>query len=126
MGIVAVADLAVNTASGTSSGKNDGDPMMLVSAAIDLTPRLRTILGLSRHGLCAREAELVRQAGTFVDRLVLESNPADLRRDLGDAGVQAGFLEALAPRSRTACLEGKRSPRSDHSKALEQMDPSVI
>jgi uncharacterized protein (DUF2236 family) len=50
---------------------------LLARAAIDLTPRwLRTILGLSGHGLHAWEAELVRQAGAFADRLVLESNPA--------------------------------------------------
>jgi hypothetical protein len=100
--------------------------MMPVWAAIDLTPRLRTIFGSVGYGLCAWEAELVRQPGGFVDRLVLEFKSADLRGDLGDAGVQAGFLEALAPRIRPACLEGKSSPRSDHSKAVEQMDPSVI
>jgi uncharacterized protein (DUF2236 family) len=50
---------------------------LLVRAAIDLTPRwLRTILGLNGHGLRAWEAELVRQAGAFADRIVLESNPA--------------------------------------------------
>jgi uncharacterized protein (DUF2236 family) len=50
---------------------------LLVRAAIDLTPRwLRTILGLNEHELHPWEAEVVRQAGAFVDRLVLESNPA--------------------------------------------------
>jgi uncharacterized protein (DUF2236 family) len=50
---------------------------LLVRAAVDLTPRrVRTLLGLNGHGLYAWEAEAVRQAGTFADRLVLESNPA--------------------------------------------------
>ena len=50
---------------------------LLVRAAVDLTPRwLRTMLGLNGHGLHAWEAEVVRQAGAFADRLVLESNPA--------------------------------------------------
>jgi uncharacterized protein (DUF2236 family) len=50
---------------------------LLVRAAIDLTPRwLRTILRLNAHGLHPWEAAVVRQAGAFVDRLVLESNPA--------------------------------------------------
>ena len=50
---------------------------LLVRAAVDLTPRwLRTILGLNEHGLHAWETEVVRQAAAFVDRLVLESNPA--------------------------------------------------
>lgn len=50
---------------------------MLARAAVDLTPRwLRPILGLNRHGLYAWEADVVRQAGAFTDRLVLESNPA--------------------------------------------------
>jgi uncharacterized protein (DUF2236 family) len=50
---------------------------LLVRAAIDLTPCwLRTILGLNEHELHTWEAEVVRQAGAFVDRLVLESNPA--------------------------------------------------
>jgi uncharacterized protein (DUF2236 family) len=49
---------------------------LLVRAAVDLTPRwVRTILGLNGHGLRAWEAEVVRQAGAFADRLVLESNP---------------------------------------------------
>jgi uncharacterized protein (DUF2236 family) len=50
---------------------------LLVRAAIDLTPRwLRTVLGPNGHGLHAWEAEVVRQARAFADRLVLESNPA--------------------------------------------------
>jgi uncharacterized protein (DUF2236 family) len=50
---------------------------LLVRAAVDLTPRwLRTILGLNEHNLHAWETEVVRQAGAFADRLVLESNPA--------------------------------------------------
>ena len=50
---------------------------LLVRAAIDLTPRwLRTILGLHEHELHSWETAVVRQAGAFVDRLVLESNPA--------------------------------------------------
>ena len=49
---------------------------LLVRAAIDLTPRwLRTILGLNELGLHPWEAEVVRQVGAFVDRLVLETNP---------------------------------------------------
>ncbi len=51
--------------------------LLLVRAAVDLTPRwLQTILGLTGHGLSRWEAELVRQAGAFADRLVLQSNPA--------------------------------------------------
>ena len=50
---------------------------LLVGAAVDLTPRwLQTILGLNGHSLHRWEVELVRQAGAFADRLVLESNPA--------------------------------------------------
>jgi uncharacterized protein (DUF2236 family) len=50
---------------------------LLVRAAVDLTPRwMRTILGLNARGLHAFEAEAVRQAGAFADRLVLETNPA--------------------------------------------------
>jgi hypothetical protein len=46
-------------------------------AAVDLTPCwLWTILGLNEHGLYAWEAGLVQRAAAFVDRLVLESNPA--------------------------------------------------
>ena len=51
--------------------------LLLVRAAVDLTPRwLQTILGLTGHGLSRWEAELVRQAGAFANRLVLQSNPA--------------------------------------------------
>jgi uncharacterized protein (DUF2236 family) len=50
---------------------------LLVKAAVDLTPHwLRTILALDEHGFCSWEAALVRQAGSFADRLVLETNPA--------------------------------------------------
>ena len=50
---------------------------LLVRAALDLVPRwVRTILGLNGEGLHAWEVEMVRQAGAFADRLVLESNPA--------------------------------------------------
>jgi uncharacterized protein (DUF2236 family) len=50
---------------------------LLVRAAVDLTPRwVRTLLGLNGYGLHAWEAEAIRQAGFFADRLVLESNPA--------------------------------------------------
>jgi uncharacterized protein (DUF2236 family) len=50
---------------------------LLVRAAVDLTPRwVRALLGLNGHGLHAWETEMVRQAGAFADRLVLESNPA--------------------------------------------------
>ena len=50
---------------------------LLVRAAVDLTPSwVRTILGLDGHGLHPWEAEIVRQAGAFADRLVLASNPA--------------------------------------------------
>jgi uncharacterized protein (DUF2236 family) len=50
---------------------------LLVRAAVDLTPCwLRTILGLNEQGLHAWEAELVRRAAAFTDRLVLESSPA--------------------------------------------------
>jgi len=50
---------------------------LLVRAAVDLTPFwLRTILGLNGHGLRPWEAKVVREAGAFADRLVLESHPA--------------------------------------------------
>jgi uncharacterized protein (DUF2236 family) len=50
---------------------------LLVRAAIDLTPRwLRTILRLDELGLRAWETAVVRQAAAFVDRIVLETNPA--------------------------------------------------
>lgn len=50
---------------------------VLVRAAIDLTPHwMQKVLQLDGHGLHRWEAELVRQAGAFADRLVLESSPA--------------------------------------------------
>ena len=50
---------------------------LLVRGAVDLMPRwVRTLLGLNGHGVHDWEAEAIRQAGTFVDRLVLQSNPA--------------------------------------------------
>jgi uncharacterized protein (DUF2236 family) len=50
---------------------------LLTRAAIDLTPRwLRTLVGLTDHGLNVWEAGIVKQIGTFADRLVLETNPA--------------------------------------------------
>jgi uncharacterized protein (DUF2236 family) len=50
---------------------------LLVKAAVDLTPHwLRTILTLDEYGFRSWEAALVRQAGAFADRLVLETNPA--------------------------------------------------
>ena len=50
---------------------------ILVRAAIDLTPRwVREILGLNEQGLHPWEAELVRQAGAFADRLILGPSPA--------------------------------------------------
>jgi uncharacterized protein (DUF2236 family) len=50
---------------------------LLIRAAVDLTPRCaQTILGLGGHGLHVWEAEVVRQAGAFADRLVLASTPA--------------------------------------------------
>ena len=49
----------------------------LIRAAINLTPHwMRTIVGLTDHGLNVWEAGVVRQIGAFTDRLVLESNPA--------------------------------------------------
>jgi uncharacterized protein (DUF2236 family) len=51
--------------------------LLLIRAAIDLTPDwLRSIVGLTDHGLNALEARLVRQIGAIADRLVLEINPA--------------------------------------------------
>jgi uncharacterized protein (DUF2236 family) len=50
---------------------------LLVRAAVDLTPPwAQKTLGLKGHGLHAWEAEVVRQAGIFADRLILASNPA--------------------------------------------------
>jgi hypothetical protein len=49
----------------------------LLSCAARLTPRwVRTILGLNGYGFHPWEAEVVRQAGAFANRLVLKSNPA--------------------------------------------------
>ena len=50
---------------------------LLVRAGVDLTPNwVRTILGLNGHGLHPWEAEVIRQAGAFADRVVLASTPA--------------------------------------------------
>src|SRR6516162_1990361 len=50
---------------------------LLVRAGVDLTPDwVRTILGLNGHSLHPWEAEVIRQAGAFADRVVLASNPA--------------------------------------------------
>jgi uncharacterized protein (DUF2236 family) len=50
---------------------------LLVRAGVDLTPNwVRTMLGLNGHGLHPWEAEVIRLAGAFADRLVLASNPA--------------------------------------------------
>ena len=50
---------------------------VLVRAAIDLTPHwTQKILQLDRHGLHRWEAELVRQAGAFADRLVSGIKPS--------------------------------------------------
>jgi uncharacterized protein (DUF2236 family) len=50
---------------------------LLVRAGVDLTPNwVRTILGLNGHGLHPWEAEVIRRAGAFADRVVLASNPA--------------------------------------------------
>jgi uncharacterized protein (DUF2236 family) len=50
---------------------------LLVRAAVDLTPRwVRTILGLDGDRFHPWEIEVVRQAGAFADRLVLDANPA--------------------------------------------------
>jgi len=50
---------------------------LLVRAGVDLTPNwVRTILGLNGHGLHPWEAEIIRRAGAFADRVVLASNPA--------------------------------------------------
>jgi uncharacterized protein (DUF2236 family) len=50
---------------------------LLVRAGVDLTPDwVRTILGLNGEDLHPWEAEVIRQAGAFADRLVLPSNPA--------------------------------------------------
>ncbi len=50
---------------------------LLVRAAIELIPPwLRTKLRLNRQGLNAWEASVVRQLGSFADRLVLHTSPA--------------------------------------------------
>jgi uncharacterized protein (DUF2236 family) len=50
---------------------------LLIRAAIDLTPHwLQVILGLTDRSLKAWEAGVVRQIGSFADRLVVETNPA--------------------------------------------------
>ena len=50
---------------------------LLVRAGVDLTPDwVRTTLGLNGQSLHPWEAEVIRQAGAFADRLVLASNPA--------------------------------------------------
>jgi uncharacterized protein (DUF2236 family) len=50
---------------------------LLIRAAVDLTPhRLQAIVGLTDHSLNAWEVGVVRQIGSFVDRVVLETNPA--------------------------------------------------
>jgi len=50
---------------------------LLIRAAINPTPPwVRTIVGLTDHGLNAWEAGVMRQIGTFADRFVLETNPA--------------------------------------------------
>jgi len=50
---------------------------LLIRAAVDLTPHwLQAIVGLTDHSLNAWEAGVVRQIGSFADRLVLETNPA--------------------------------------------------
>ena len=50
---------------------------LLIRAAIDLIPYwLRSIVGLTDHGLNTWESGVVRQIGALADRLVLETNPA--------------------------------------------------
>jgi uncharacterized protein (DUF2236 family) len=50
---------------------------LVVRAAINLTPPwLRTVLGLHGRGLRAWEAQMLRRAAAFADRLVLKSSPA--------------------------------------------------
>jgi uncharacterized protein (DUF2236 family) len=63
----------------------------LIRAAINLTPHwLRSIVGLTDHGLNAWEAGVVRQIGAFADRLVLETNPAI--RACRRMGLSANYL----------------------------------
>jgi uncharacterized protein (DUF2236 family) len=50
---------------------------LFVRAAVDLVPSwAQRKLGLTGHGLHIWEANVVRQAGAFTDRLVLTSSPA--------------------------------------------------
>jgi uncharacterized protein (DUF2236 family) len=50
---------------------------LLIRAAVDLTPHwLQAIVGLTNLSLNAWDAGVVRQIGSFADRLVLETNPA--------------------------------------------------
>jgi uncharacterized protein (DUF2236 family) len=50
---------------------------LFVRAAVDLVPSwARRMLGLTGHGLYTGEAEVVKQAGALIDRLVLTSSPA--------------------------------------------------
>jgi uncharacterized protein (DUF2236 family) len=66
---------------------------LLVRAAVDLIPSwARTILELEGCGLLPLEAEVVRQAGAFIDCLVLEAHPAvqACRR----MGLPADYLHA--------------------------------
>jgi uncharacterized protein (DUF2236 family) len=50
---------------------------VLIRAAVDVTPHwLQAIVGLTDHSLNAWEAGVVRQIGSFTDRLVLAANPA--------------------------------------------------
>jgi uncharacterized protein (DUF2236 family) len=64
---------------------------LLIRAAIDLTPHwVRTIVGLTDHGLNVWEAGVVRQIGAFADRFVLETNPAV--RACRRMGLSANYL----------------------------------
>ncbi|HVB16336.1 MAG TPA: hypothetical protein VNF04_07380, partial [Stellaceae bacterium] len=50
---------------------------LLVRAAVDLTPpAIRRKLGLEHAGLRTGERALVKLAGRFADRLVIEASPA--------------------------------------------------
>lgn len=50
---------------------------LLIRAAVDITPNwLQTLVGLTHCRLNPWEVGLVRQIGSFADRLVLETNPA--------------------------------------------------
>src|SRR5262245_36173773 len=91
---------------------------LLVRAAVDLTPRwLQTILGFNGHGLHAWEAEVVRQAGAFTNRLVLESNPAvqACRR----MALPANYLYVSRSHGEdTKVAEGARRPAPQYAGAL--------